>query len=166
MESHPNSDELGGSRGLDGIDRDILRLLSRDARQSYVKLGAHVGLSANAVAERVRRLEREGVITGYHARIDPRLVGRPLVALVDLRLAPGTAPDAFEAHAARLDGVREVTFVTGRFDYQLLVACRDAADLDRLLRALRGSAGAAETETRVVLRGPLRARRPAMRESP
>ncbi len=77
--------------------------MSRDARQSHVKLGAQVGLSANAVAERVRRLEHDGVITGYHARTDPRLVGRPLVALVDQRLAPGTAPDAFEPHAARLD---------------------------------------------------------------
>jgi Lrp/AsnC family leucine-responsive transcriptional regulator len=145
-------------RSLDAIDYGILGALARDGRVSFVTLAGTVGLSPNAVAERVRRLEREGVIAGYHAQISPRAIGRPLVALVDLRLAPGTDPATFEELVPRVDSVREITFLTGRFDYQLLVACQDAAHLDRALRRLRSEAGVAETETRVVLRGPIRSR--------
>jgi Lrp/AsnC family leucine-responsive transcriptional regulator len=75
---------------------------------------------------------------------------------VDVRLTPTTTPDDLERAALRLDGVQEIAFLTGRFDFQLRVACRDAADLDQLLRALRASAGVADTETRLVLRDLLR----------
>jgi Lrp/AsnC family leucine-responsive transcriptional regulator len=144
---------------LDDIDRQIIGALSREARTTFVSLGARIGLSANATGERVRRLERLGVISGYHARIDPRALGRSLVALVDVRLAPTATPEAFERLLSGIAAVREQTFVTGRFDYQLLVACRDTADLDYVLRTLRADNGIAETETRVVLRGPIPNRR-------
>jgi Lrp/AsnC family transcriptional regulator, leucine-responsive regulatory protein len=115
-----------------------------------------VSLSPNAVAERVRRLVRDGVISGVHAAVDSAAVGRPLHALIDLRLVPTTTPDEFERGAAALDGVEEVAFLTGRFDFQLRAACRDPADLDRLLRELRSNGGVAGTETRLVLRDILR----------
>jgi Lrp/AsnC family leucine-responsive transcriptional regulator len=69
---------------------------------------------------------------------------------------PPTTPDDLERAASKLDGVQEIAFLTGRFDFQLRVACRDSADLDRLLRELRATAGVAETETRLVLRDLLR----------
>jgi Lrp/AsnC family transcriptional regulator, leucine-responsive regulatory protein len=145
-----------GSRRIDGIDREILRRLAANGRLSYAKLGQAVSLSPNAAAERVRRLVRDGVISGVHAAIDAAAIGRPLQALIDLRLLPTTTPDEFERAAAALDGVEEVTFLTGRFDFQLRAACRDSADLDRLLRELRSSSGVAETESRLVLRDILR----------
>lgn len=150
-------------RSIDAVDRDILLALAQDGRITYVALGALVGLSANAATERVRRLEQRGLISGYHAQIDPAAIGRRLSALIDLRLSPGVAPARFETAIHQLEAVREVTFLTGRFDYQLLVACTDTADLDRTLRKLRSDAGAAETETRIILRGPMRRRRDAAR---
>lgn len=99
---------------------------------------------------------RRGVITGVHASVDPRALGRSMTALVDVRLRPDTTPDDLERSASKLDGVQEIVFLTGRFDFQLRVACRDSADLDRLLRDLRATAGVAETETRLVLRDLLR----------
>lgn len=140
---------------MDPIDREILAALWQEARLTYVALGQLVGLSANAVTERVKRLERSGAISGYHAQIDPVAIGRSLSALIDLRLAAGVDPAAFERAVHRIEAVREITFLTGRFDYQLLVACIDARDLDRVLRMLRAAAGVAETETRVILRGPM-----------
>ena len=77
-------------RSLDPIDWHILAELQRDGRLSYNKLAHRVNLSAPAVAERVRRLEESGVITGYGARVDATKAGLPLTAFVQLRCALGS----------------------------------------------------------------------------
>jgi Lrp/AsnC family leucine-responsive transcriptional regulator len=74
---------------LDGTDWQILRELQQDARLSYNELGRRVNLSAPAAAERVRKLEDKGVITGYSAQIDPAKVGLPLLAFIQLHCDPG-----------------------------------------------------------------------------
>jgi Lrp/AsnC family transcriptional regulator, leucine-responsive regulatory protein len=137
---------------LDEIDRTILRALIRNGRASYRELGELARLSPHAVAPRVRRLLDAGVITGFTATIDDEAVGRGLDALIDVRLLSTATPEQFEQTAAELPAVREVSFLTGRFDYQLRVACRDTAELDRLLRHLKRDGGVSETDTRVVLR--------------
>jgi Lrp/AsnC family transcriptional regulator, leucine-responsive regulatory protein len=140
---------------MDATDDEILRLVRDDARISWRDLGAAVGLSANAAAERVRRLRRAGVITGFVALIDPAAGGRTLEALIGVTLGPGIESDDFATAAARLEPVTEVLHLTGQPDYQLRVACRDTAELDALLRTLRLRLGAADTETTIVLRsGP------------
>ena len=140
---------------MDQVDRAILGELVRNARISYRDLGAAVGLSANATADRVRRLRRAGVITGFTATLDPAAAGRRLVALIDVRLAAAGTNEAFEAEVAELEAVTDALHVTGRFDYQLRVACRDTAELDRLLRQLKRGGAVTETETRVVLRSAI-----------
>jgi len=142
---------------LDPTDSEILRILREDGRISWRDLGAAVGLSANAVADRVRRLRSAGVITGFVALIDPAAGGRVLEALVGVTLTKGVDSDAFAVAAARLEPVTEVLHLSGAPDYQLRVACRDTAELDALLRTLRNRLGALDTETTVVLRsGPPR----------
>ena len=140
---------------LDPIDSEILRLLREDGRLSWRDLGAAVGLSANAASDRVRRLRQAGVITGFVALVDPAAGGRHVEALIGVTLARGTDSDAFAVLASRLEPVTEVLHLSGAPDYQLRVACRDTAELDALLRTLRNRAGAADTETTIVLRsGP------------
>jgi Lrp/AsnC family transcriptional regulator, leucine-responsive regulatory protein len=140
---------------MDATDSEILRLLREDGRMSWRDLGAAVGLSANAAADRVRALRRAGVITGFAALVDPAAGGRTLEALVGVTLAMGTDSDDFASAAARLDAVTEVLHLAGSPDYQLRVSCRDTAELDALLRTLRLRLGAANTETTIVLRsGP------------
>jgi Lrp/AsnC family leucine-responsive transcriptional regulator len=140
---------------MDAVDSEILRLLRADGRISWRDLGAAVGLSANAAADRVRRLRRAGVVTGFVALVDPAAGGRRLEALVGVTLAPDTDSDGFATASARLEPVTEVLHLAGAPDYQLRVACRDTAELDALLRALRLRLGAAGTETKIVLRsGP------------
>jgi Lrp/AsnC family leucine-responsive transcriptional regulator len=140
---------------MDEVDSEILRLLREDGRLSWRDLGAAVGLSANAASDRVRRLRRAGVITGFVALVDPAAGGRRLEALVGVTLAPGTDSDAFAVAVSRLEPVTEVLHLSGAPDYQLRVSCRDTAELDILLRTLRLRAGAADTETTIVLRsGP------------
>jgi Lrp/AsnC family leucine-responsive transcriptional regulator len=146
-----------GNVVLDPIDSEILRLLREDGRLSWRDLGAAVGLSANAAADRVRRLRQAGVITGFVALVDPAAGGRHLEALVGVTLARGTDSDAFAVAVSRLEPVIEVLHLSGAPDYQLRVACRDTAELDALLRTLRNRMGALDTETTVILRsGPPR----------
>ncbi|HEV7775098.1 MAG TPA: Lrp/AsnC family transcriptional regulator [Conexibacter sp.] len=139
------------STTLDVTDRVILSELIRNGRATFKELGELTGLSPHAVAPRVRRLVDAGIVTGFTALVDYGHVGRGLDALIDLRLLSNAKPEAFEEAAGELPSIREVSFVTGRFDYQLRAACVDADDLDHTVRALR-QAGAAVTETRIVLR--------------
>ena len=91
------------------------------------------------------------LVVGFSADVNLGTVGRAIDAVVDVRLLPGTTPEEFEARVSKLDAVRELAFVTGRFDYHLRVACRDTHDLNETVRSLRGNSVAAHTETRIVL---------------
>jgi Lrp/AsnC family transcriptional regulator, leucine-responsive regulatory protein len=128
----------------------------QNARMSYRELGERVALSANATAERVRRLRETGVIAGFRAVIDPAAAGRGLVALVDVQLAGPGETERFERLVESLDVVTDAAHVTGRFDYQLRVVCTDAADLDALIRALKTKGGVMATDTRIALRTVVR----------
>jgi Lrp/AsnC family transcriptional regulator, leucine-responsive regulatory protein len=137
---------------LDDTDFRIIDELVRNGRASFASLGGLVGLSPHGAADRVRRLTRAGVITGFTAVVDLERVGRAIDAFIDVRLQPSVRPEDFEAEIGRIHGVRELAFVTGRFDYHLRVACADVDELDHIVRAVRQEAGAAHTETRIVLR--------------
>ena len=104
---------------LDRIDRKILDALQRQGRLPLTELAHEVGLSTSPVTERVRRLERAGVITGYHARIDPAALGRPLLVFVELTLSAKSG-ELFEKLRDELllePRVLECHLVSGRFDY-------------------------------------------------
>src|ERR1700733_232553 len=136
---------------MDAIDRAILKELRDDARISFRDLGEAVGLSANAAADRVRRLVSSGTIWGFRAEIDPRAEGARLAAFVDLRLAHGTAADKFEGPTRARPGVVSAALTTGNFDYTLRVAVADEPALVALIEGLRAR-GASETHSRIILR--------------
>jgi Lrp/AsnC family transcriptional regulator, leucine-responsive regulatory protein len=137
---------------LDEIDRDILGGLERDGRTSYIELARAVGLSANATADRVRRLFALGVIESVRAHLSPESLGLQVSAFVDVKLRSERAADDFERALADVPGIVECVLTTGSFDYTLRVACRDREDLVRIAEHLRTQAGAAETYTRILLR--------------
>jgi Lrp/AsnC family leucine-responsive transcriptional regulator len=140
---------------MDAVDSEIVRILRGDGRISWRDLGAAVGLSANAAADRVRRLRSAGVITGFAAQVDPAAGGRSIEALVGVRLGLGVDSDEFATEAAKLPAVGEILHLSGSPDYQLRVVCHDTAELDIFLRLLRNRLGVVDTETTIVLRsGP------------
>lgn len=136
---------------LDRTDLRILRELERDARISWRELGEAVHLSPTSAADRVRRLERHGVIEGYTVRVDPDALGRTVQAVVDVKLGPGDVEE-FEARLAQRDEVTFAAYVTGTADYSINVACHGADGLDTFVRWLRAEAGVASTETKLLLR--------------
>jgi Lrp/AsnC family transcriptional regulator, leucine-responsive regulatory protein len=141
---------------LDGTDRRILSELSADGRVSLAELGRRVSLSPPAVAERVGRLERAGVITGYHAAIDPRALGYQLTAIVRVKPAARQLPRIPEL-AAEIPEISECLRITGEDCFFLKVHLRSIDELSPLLdRFLRYGS----TTTSIVNDAPIPGRQP------
>jgi len=134
------------------IDRRIIGILNNHARISWRGLGDRVHLSPTSAADRVRRLERLGVIRGYGVRVDPAALGRTVRAVVDASLGPGDQVDEFEQRLAQRDEVTFAAYVTGTSDYSIIVECEGAEGLDSFVRWLRADAGVSRTETKLLLR--------------
>jgi Lrp/AsnC family transcriptional regulator, leucine-responsive regulatory protein len=104
---------------LDRMDRKILEILQRDGRISMTELAQAIGLSTSPCSERVKRMEREGVISGYQARVSPRALGKNLLVFVEITLSAKSA-EVFEKVRAELlhvPDVQECHLVSGDFDY-------------------------------------------------
>lgn len=123
------------SRELDRIDRRILRVLQQEGRIAFTELGERVGLSTTPCTERVRRMERDGVITGYHARVAPEAVGAGLLVFVEISLAykSGDIFEEFRRAALRLPNVLECHLVSGHFDYLIKARISEMASYRKLL---------------------------------
>ena len=141
----------GVSKVLDEIDEVIIGLLRKEGRMSWRELGQFVHLSATSVGDRVRRLEREGFISGYRAVISPQALGKDLAAVVELSLRPDVVPEDFERELAKQGDVSFAAYVTGAADYAVFLDCAGPEGLDRFTRWCKAN-GAASTESRVVLR--------------
>lgn len=147
---------------VDATDRRILRLLTRNARASYRDIGAEVGLSANAVTQRMRRMEQAGVIRGYTALVDPGLDGAPLQAVIHLHTAIDADDRIMEDAFWAIPGVVEVLDLAGTIDYEIRVRARTQAEIYQAVNRLRMLPGIDDIETRPVLRTVSRVgRRPA-----
>jgi Lrp/AsnC family transcriptional regulator, leucine-responsive regulatory protein len=136
---------------MDEIDSAILGILAVKARISYSDLGREVGLSPNAAAARIRRLEATGTILGYRAVLADEEPVLGLEAFVDVRLEPAADSEQFLTWTRGVPGIVEAIHVTGAYDYLLRVRAADTSALDTLLRTIRRSGGATQTQTRLAL---------------
>lgn len=139
---------------MDAIDEEILWLLRENARRSFSELGRLVGLSTNAAAARVRRMEGAGIILGYTVRTgDEAPAARgALEVFIDVRLESSSDPDGFTERVAQMEQIVDAVHVTGPYDYVLRAYTPDTGTLDALLRTLKRECGVAQTQTRVALR--------------
>jgi Lrp/AsnC family transcriptional regulator, leucine-responsive regulatory protein len=118
--------------GLDDADRLLLAELQADARLTLAELGRRVGLSSPAVAERVQRLTRDGVITGFHAEIDPRALGLALTTVIRVRPAPGQLENVAD-RARETPEVVRCHRVTGDDCYVMTAHVRDVGHLEEVI---------------------------------
>jgi Lrp/AsnC family leucine-responsive transcriptional regulator len=121
-----------GESVLDEIDRRLLEALAADGRLSMAELGRRISLSPPAVAERVQRLERSGVITGYQAVIDPKAIGYPIAAVVRVRPASRQLHQIPEVARATPEVV-ECYRITGEDCFFLKLHLRSIDDLEDIL---------------------------------
>jgi Lrp/AsnC family leucine-responsive transcriptional regulator len=146
--------QIQSVRTLDRLDRKILRILQEDARISMKDLSEQVGLSVTPAIERVKRMERDGVITGYHARLNPAAVGATLLVFVEITLNQKSAShfEQFRREVLRIPEVQECHLVSGDFDYLIKARIREMAEYRKLLGdMLLNLPGAAQSKSYVVM---------------
>jgi Lrp/AsnC family leucine-responsive transcriptional regulator len=136
---------------VDSIDRALIDALRANARATYAELARHVGLSAPAVHERVRRLEQTGVVTGYHAAVAPAALGLGVSALVGIHQSDGYEQDDLAARLAAVPEIEDCWFVAGEEAFVVKVRVPDVDALEHTLGVLRRIPGVARTRTTVVL---------------
>ena len=141
-------------KSLDRIDLRILRLLQADGRMSNTALAKEVGLSATPCSERVKRLERLGVIEGYSARLNPAMLDFGLLVFVEISLLR-TSPDVFAEFrdaVLKLPQVLECHLVSGNFDYLIKARVADMAAYRQLLgETILMLPGVSDSRTYVVM---------------
>jgi len=143
--------DLRNSGKPDGVDWRILGELQRNARLPFAELGRRVGLSAPAVAERVRRLEEAGIITGYHAAVDLARIGRPILAIIRLG-NPGDRTERLLDLIRDMPEILDCHRITGNESFVVKVAVTSVEHLERVIRELEPYA---VTTTSLVLSSPV-----------
>ena len=141
-------------RTLDKLDRHILRILQQEGRISMKDLGERVGLSVTPCIERVKRMERDGVISGYYARVNPAAIGAKLLVFVEITLNQKSASafEQFRREVLRIPEVQECHLVSGDFDYLIKARILEMAEYRKLLGdMLLELPGAAQSRSYVVM---------------
>ena len=146
---------------MEDLDREIVRLLAHDGRRSFTDLAKDTGLSVSAVHQRVRRLEKRGVIRGYGATVDADEAGLPLTAFVSIKPIDPAAPDDAPDRLAHLQAIEACHSVAGDESYILKVRVKDPGALEALLQEIRAAANVS-TRTTVELSTPYEGRPPAL----
>jgi Lrp/AsnC family transcriptional regulator, leucine-responsive regulatory protein len=137
-------EKLLGYVGLDEVDRELLRLLQAEGRTSNAELARKVSLSPPSVLQRVRRLEKQGLIQEYAAVLDPEKLGFSLtvVAMVSLALHQDQPIDNFRKKVQEFPEVLECLHVSGDYDFMLRIVAKDIHDYERFvserLSAIKG----------------------------
>ncbi len=122
-------------RKLDRIDRMILEILQKQGRIAISELAAMVNLSTTPCSERVKRLERDGIIMGYHARLSPELLDKRLLVFLEIKLSAKSG-DVFEQVARDLADIPEVLechLISGEFDYLVKARLKEMSAYRKLL---------------------------------
>jgi Lrp/AsnC family leucine-responsive transcriptional regulator len=141
-------------RSLDKLDRNILRILQQEGRISMKELGERVGLSITPCIERVKRMERDGVITGYYTKVSPAALGAKLLVFVEITLNQKSASafEQFRREVLQIPEVQECHLVSGDFDYLIKARIHEMAEYRKLLGdMLLQLPGAAQSKSYVVM---------------
>ena len=131
---------------IDAIDRHIIKLLQENARISLKTMAEKTFLSSPAVSARIDRLERQGIITGYHAVVDPMKLGYHILAYINLNVQPEDKAK-FYAYAEEMPNVLECSCVTGEYSMIMKVAFSSTMELDQFIGQLQKFG---KTSTRIV----------------
>jgi DNA-binding Lrp family transcriptional regulator len=138
--------------GIDEVDRRILVVLAEDARIPNNALAERVGVAPSTCLGRVRALRERGVIRGYHADIDPAALGRPLQAMISVRLAPGGRERiaGFGDKVAHMPDVLNVYFLGGADDFYIHISAASSDALRQFVVALSADPDVAITQTNLI----------------
>jgi len=136
---------------MDEIDEALVQALRENGRAPFAELGRRVGLSGPGAQERVRRLEERGVITGFHASVDPAAVGLAVSALVGVYSSDNAETDDVARRLRDVAEIEDCWYVAGEEEFVVRVRAQDVAALEHVVSKIRRLRGVARTRTTVVL---------------
>lgn len=137
---------------LDNIDHEILRILQENARINNVEISRQLGMVPSAILERIKKLENKGVITGYHARIDPQAVDKALLSFIFIKTQDIIGEQTVAHLLAEIPEVLEVHDIAGDDGYLIKVRTNDSTGLvDLMKNTLNKIEGILSTRTTIVL---------------
>jgi Lrp/AsnC family transcriptional regulator, leucine-responsive regulatory protein len=142
----------GDMAKLDEIDRKLLSLLQDDERLSLAELGEAIGVPASTVNDRIKRLRRNGIITGFHAQVSPEALGLNLLAFVLVSWSNPKVEPVFLKEINASAAVLECHHITGTWNYMLKVRVGTTRDLEKFLAdVIKSVDGIERTETLIAL---------------
>ena len=136
--------------GVDELDQRIIGLLNQDARKSYRDIAKEIGASISTVSSRIRKLEAEGILTGYAPLIDETKLGFDVMAVVGVKIHKGKLLEV-QRRIAKDDRVSHVYDVTGEWDSLVVVRLKNTRELDAFIKRLGSMEYVENTYTQVVL---------------
>jgi Lrp/AsnC family leucine-responsive transcriptional regulator len=136
---------------IDEIDATLLEILQRQGRTRRNDLATAVGLSLPSVSERLRKLEENGWITGYHAKLDAKKLGRDIAAFIFVTVDSSKHYPQFLEHAREQDDILECHAITGEGTHLLKIRTTNTASLEKLLARIQAWSGVLSTRTNLVL---------------
>lgn len=144
-----------GSRAmtkLDNVDRRLLALLQDDDRQSLAELAKAIGIPASTINDRIKRLQRHGIVTGFHARVSPEALGLNLLAFMLVAWSNPRVEPMFLKKIEASPAVLECHHITGAWNYLLKVRVGTTRDLEKFLAEIvKAVDGIERTETLIAL---------------
>ncbi len=139
------------ARRIDAIDAQIINLLQASGRMKRNRMSEQVGLSVPSVSERMRKLRKLGIITGYHASVDPQRLGYGVAAFIRIIMVSSVDYQPMIDRLALTEGVLEIHSITGEGSHVVKVCTRDTLSLEKLLAKIQAMPGVAGTRTSIVL---------------
>ncbi len=135
---------------LDDTDRRIISEVKRSSAGSYRKIAKRVGIHPATLIERMRRLEKDGVILGYTAFLDYSKIGYDFMAFIQVRISKGKMLEVQQS-ISKLKGVVSVYDITGEYDSIIRVACKSRNELSSLVKKIHSMQGVEHTNTQMIL---------------
>ena len=149
------------SYNIDNIDRQILSILLKNARTSYSTIATEVGLKSPSVIERIKKMEKEGIIRGYYVDINYQKIGYDITAFIGLIIDDANHEDSFKAKIDSFDdSIVECYEVSGDFTLIIKVITKNTETLANLLKKLKKQPGFQETHTIIVFSSVYERKRP------
>lgn len=140
---------------IDFTDRKILSALLSKGRSTFAELAAQVGLTAPTVHDRVKKLERGGIIEGYTAIVNPSSLGYDITAMVSITTSADASSQEYEERLAEISEIQKCFSVAGEETYVALVLTRTPKTLEKVLQRIRNIPGTSATKASVVLSSPI-----------
>ncbi len=136
---------------IDGIDLHILNIIQNDGKISNAKLARQLQMAPSGVLERVRKLEKKGILEGYEVRLNPTKLGLTVTAFIHVLTSDSVGSTKIGEQLAEFPEIQEVHWIAGDYNYLVKTKLKDASDLRALLKKCGQIEGISDTRTTLVL---------------